>query len=235
MCRDVGRYGFRVVFSSFLAQPAAGAGIEDKRVLKLGVKANALLRAHQQTAVHDDAAALPRDRAEQLGRGTRWFDYIDVEWNAARLRHHKMLGPHADRHLLTVFSVDHGHLYREIANAHPCAIVLQLVAAAKKVHGRRADKTCDEQIVGVIVEFQRRTNLLDRASVQHDDAVRHRHGFNLIVRHVDRRCTQALMQRLDFRTHLNAYLRVEVRQGFVEEEHLWVTYDRAPHCHTLTL
>ena len=47
MCRDVKRYGLRVGFSSFLAQPTAGAGIEDKGVLKLGVKADTLLRAQQ--------------------------------------------------------------------------------------------------------------------------------------------------------------------------------------------
>ncbi|CAH2780436.1 MAG: hypothetical protein PPHEESC_1198 [uncultured Paraburkholderia sp.] len=41
----------------------------------------------------------------------------------------------------------------------------------------------------------------------HGDAVAERHGFDLIVRHVDDRRAEALMQQLDFRAHLDTQLR----------------------------
>ena len=53
------------------------------------------------------------------------------------------------------------------------------------VHGRRADEAGDEQIVGRMIEFHRRTDLLDHAEVEHHDAVGERHRLHLIVRHVD--------------------------------------------------
>src|ERR1700712_5305479 len=99
MRRDVERYGLRVGFFSFLAQPAARAGVKATGVVQIGLKPDALLRAQRQPSVHDHATALSRDRAKQLGGCAGGFDYIQVKWNTARLRHHKMLGPHADRYL----------------------------------------------------------------------------------------------------------------------------------------
>ena len=44
----------------------------------------------------------------------------------------------------------------------------------------------------------------------------HRHCLDLIVRDIDHRRPETLVQRGDLRTHLHAELRVEVRQWLVE-------------------
>ena len=71
--------------------------------------------------------------------------------------------------------------------------------------------------------------------MHHDDAVRHGHGFDLIVSDVNRRGLQALVQLLDLGAHLDAQLGVEVRQRLIEQEHLRVARDGAPHGDALAL
>src|SRR5665811_700332 len=66
-------------------------------------------------------------------------------------------------------------------------------AALDHVHSRRADEAGDEQIVRLVVEFERRAALLDPAVMHHDDFVGHRHRFDLVVGDIDRSCLQALM------------------------------------------
>ena len=107
--------------------------------------------------------------------------------------------------------------------------------AVDDVHRRRADELRDEQVVGMVVELERRADLLDAAVVHHDDAVGHRHRLDLVVRDVDRRRLQALVQRLDLGAHRDAQLGVEVRQRLVEQEDLRVAHDGASHRDALAL
>jgi hypothetical protein len=44
-----------------------------------------------------------------------------------------------------------------------------------------------KRLFGPRVEVDGRSHLLDAAGVQHDDLVGHSHGFDLVMRHVDRR------------------------------------------------
>ena len=107
--------------------------------------------------------------------------------------------------------------------------------ALQQVHRRRADESRDEQRRRPIVKVQRRPDLLNHAVAHDDDAIGHRHGFDLIVRYVDRRRLQPLVQFLDLGAHLHAKLGVEIRQRLVEEEHLRIAHDRPPHRHALAL
>ena len=72
-------------------------------------------------------------------------------------------------------------------------------------------------------------------ALHHDDPVRHRHGFDLIVRDVDRRRLQALVQLADLGAHLNAQLGVEVRKRLVEKENLGIANDGPSHGNALAL
>ena len=78
-------------------------------------------------------------------------------------------------------------------------------------------------------------DLFDPAAVQHDDAVGHGHGFDLIVGDVDRGDAKATLQGFDFNPHLVAQFRVQIRQRFIEEEQRRVTHNGTAHGIALTL
>jgi hypothetical protein len=70
----------------------------------------------------------------------------------------------------------------------------------------------------------------------HDgDAVAHGHRLDLVVRDVDRRHAQLLLDAGDLRAHLHAQLRVEFRERLVHQEHLRLAHDRAAHRDALAL
>src|SRR6266566_4320363 len=62
-----------------------------------------------------------------------------------------------------------------------------------EIHRRGADEACHEEVRGMIVEFLRWANLLDDASIEKGDAGAHRHGFHLVMRHVNERRLDALV------------------------------------------
>ena len=73
------------------------------------------------------------------------------------------------------------------------------------------------------------------AGIHHDDAVGHRHRLDLIVRHVDRRRREPLVQRLDLGAHRHPQLGVEVGQRLVEQKDLRLANDCAAHRDALAL
>ena len=103
------------------------------------------------------------------------------------------------------------------------------------VHRRRPDELRDEQVARMVVQVERRADLLDAPIVHDDDAVGHGHRLDLIVRHVHGGRLQPLVQRLDLGAHRDPQLGVEVRQRLVEQEHLRVAHDRATHRDALPL
>ena len=88
----------------------------------------------------------------------------------------------------------------------------------EQVHRRRADEPGDEQVTGRVVEHLRRVDLLEPALLEHGDAVAHRHRLDLVVRDVDRGHAEVRLDPGDLGPHLDAQLRVEVRQRLVHEE-----------------
>ena len=107
--------------------------------------------------------------------------------------------------------------------------------ALNHVHGRRADEAGDEEIVGPVVEFERRADLLDDAVMHDDDLVGHGHRLDLVVGDIDGRGLQALVQFLDLGAHRDAQLGIEVGQRLVEQEHLRIAHDGAAHGDALAL
>ena len=88
-------------------------------------------------------------------------------------------------------------------------------------------KPGDEPVGRAVVELERRADLLDPAVLHDHDPVAERHRLDLVVRDVDGRRLEPLVQALELDAHLHAQLGVEVRERLVEEEHLRLAHDRA--------
>jgi hypothetical protein len=99
----------------------------------------------------------------------------------------------------------------------------------------RAHEGRDEQVRGRVVDLLRRAQLLHVAVVHHRDPGGQGHRLDLVVRDVDDRGPELLVQLLDLGPHVDAELGVEVRQRLVEEEHVRVPHERPPHRHALPL
>jgi len=105
----------------------------------------------------------------------------------------------------------------------------------EEVHRRAANETGHEHVVRIIVQVGRRVNLHQFACTQHRDTLTHRHGFSLVVSHVDESRAQALVKLADEGARLDAKLRVQVRQGLVQQEHGGFTHNRAAEGDALAL
>ena len=135
------------------------------------------------------------------------------------------LGPDPDDHVLARARVQRRP--RRPAARSRCApsqhgepVVARLEPAAHEVHRRRADERRHEQVRGPVVERLRRVDLL-QPPVAHDrDAVAHRHRLDLVVRDVEHRRAQLLVQPRDVGAHLDAQLGVEVGERLVHQERL---------------
>ena len=69
----------------------------------------------------------------------------------------------------------------------------------------------------------------------HRDALAEGHRLGLVVRDVDGRDAEPLVQLRERRAHADAQLRVEVRERLVEQERLRLAHDRAAHRDALAL
>src|SRR6266545_7406619 len=172
-------------------------------------------------------------------RATTWIsgpvDHLDLGLGAV-VGDREMLGPDAVDGGAAV-GAGRRRCERQADAARPVESGLAVVAdrAFEEIHRRRADKAGNEQVVRPVVELERRADLLDQSVVHHDDLVGHGHGLDLVVGHVDGGGLEALVQLLDLGAHGDPELGVEVRQRLVEQEHLRVAHDGAPHGDALAL
>ncbi len=68
-----------------------------------------------------------------------------------------------------------------------------------------------------------------------DDPVSHRHRLDLVVGDVDRGHAELVLQAGDLRAHVDAELRIEIREWLVHQVRLRLPDDRSSHCHALPL
>ena len=71
-----------------------------------------------------------------------------------------------------------------------------------------------------MVDFTRLPDLLDGARAHHHDHVGHGESLGLVVGHEDRGKSQTLLECTDFAAHAQTQARIQVREGFVEEDDL---------------
>ena len=110
-----------------------------------------------------------------------------------------------------------------------------LHAPVHEVHHRRPHEARHEAVGRSPVALRRRAELLHHAELHHHHAVGKRHRLFLVVGDVDHAGLRAPVQLADLRAHLDAQPRVQVGEGFVEEEHLRVAHQRTPERHALAL
>ncbi len=91
---------------------------------------------------------------------------------------------------------------------------------------RRADEPRDEGRRRVLVHLRRRADLLDPPLVEDGDAVAHRQRLFLVVRHVDERHPELLLELLQLDLQLLAELQVEGAERLVEQQRLRVADER---------
>jgi hypothetical protein len=93
----------------------------------------------------------------------------------------------------------------------------------------------DKRVARLLVELARRALLRDDRLVHHDDPVRDGHRLRLIVRHIDDRKVEALLEIADLLAHLAAQTRVQVRQRLVEKQYRRLQHQRPGDGDTLLL
>ena len=98
-----------------------------------------------------------------------------------------------------------------------------------------ADEPRDADIGRAVVELLRRAELEDLPVHHHRDPVRHGHRLDLVVGDVEESRSKPAIQRGDLGARLQAHLRVEIGERFVEQEGGWLAYHRTPERHTLSL
>ena len=87
----------------------------------------------------------------------------------------------------------------------------------------------------MMVNAERRVDLLHDPVPHHHDPVAHGHRLDLVVRHVDHRCLQLMVEPRDLGAHLDAEICVEVAQRLIKQEHLRLPDDRPPEGDALAL
>src|SRR5439155_13621463 len=117
-----------------------------------------------------------------------------------------------------------------LALAEPDRLRAGLQAAAKRqeVHRRRTDKICNEERRRPVIDVARARDLLDDAVVHHGNHVGHRHGLELVMRDVDRRRAEPVMQRAQFMDHRLAHFGIECAERLVHQETFRLANDRPP-------
>ncbi len=77
--------------------------------------------------------------------------------------------------------------------------------------------------------------MLQATGLDHGDAVAHRHRLGLIVGDVDGGDVDAALDAKDLSAHLDAELRVEIRERLIHQEDRGLAHDRPSHRDALAL
>ena len=104
-----------------------------------------------------------------------------------------------------------------------------------EIHRRGPDELGDEEVDRPVVERRGHVELLQQPVAHDGDAVAERHRLDLVVRNVDRGHLQVALQPGDLGPHLDAELRVQVRERLIHQKRLGLTHDRPAHRDALPL
>ena len=115
----------------------------------------------------------------------------------------------------------------------PVCAPVERALEGQQVHRRRADEIGDEQAGRPVIDLLRRTELLHRAAIHDGDGVGHRHRLELVMGDIDRRRTDAVVQRPGLGAHQGAELGIERAERLVHQEGLRAADDGAPQRHPL--
>ena len=86
-----------------------------------------------------------------------------------------------------------------------------------------------------MINFFRCSELLNQTIFHDRDSVSKRHGFDLIMCHVDNRISQTMVQAFDFNAQISSELGIEIRQGFIKQKHIDISDQRPTNGDSLSL
>src|SRR5581483_9973420 len=92
---------------------------------------------------------------------------------------------------------------------------------------RLADEVRNEQRTGIVIDFARRSDLLDRALSHDDNTVRQDQSLFLIVRDEYGGNPGLSLQHPDLVTHLHTKLGIEIRKRLIEQQERGLQHQRA--------
>ena len=105
----------------------------------------------------------------------------------------------------------------------------------EKIHLRRPNKTSYKKVLWLVKDLLWTADLLNQTIFHDDDAISQCHGFNLIMRNIDKRCLNTLAQFNNLCAHKIAQIGVKVGKRLIHEEHSRITHNRPSDSYTLTL
>src|SRR5439155_439979 len=182
------------------------------------VVADLALKVRPDTNVHTISADLHRDQ-RLTAQG---LDDIDLAGEGIRSATHgdlRMFWPEPEHELARRPVVD-----------WECALSpLKMTIGyrpVEQIHRRGAAEASHEEVGGPGVDLGRRRELLEPPVRQHRDEVGHRHGLELIVRHVDSCHGQRLLQAFQLGPHLKPQLGVKIGKRFIHQEGLRLAHNR---------
>jgi hypothetical protein len=114
-------------------------------------------------------------------------------------------------------------------------VVLHFEMSVQEIHRRIAEKLRHECVRRISVDIERATHLYDLALVHDADVVAHRHRLDLVMRHVNRRRADIVLLLDQLVAGGDAQCSIQIGQRLVEQEHLWITNDRAAERYALAL
>src|SRR6266540_111747 len=123
---------------------------------------------------------------------------------------------HRQRHLDPVHIGRYGLDREQVLWAEPDEGTI----AGNQVHRRRPDERGHERVGRVVVHLDRRSDLADRTGVEHGDPLPQPHRLDLVVRDVDGRGGDLLLEPLELVAGAGPQLGVQVGQWLVEQEHV---------------
>ena len=137
-----------------------------------------------------------------------------------------MLGAeHDDRLAAPLFRVS--HLQHHAEELHRSVLAVRLTNSFGDDEIRIAEKIGDEARSRRLVDVRRRADLDDAARLHDGEAIRHRRRGFLIVRDIDRREAQALLNGAQLDRHVVAEPPVERRHRLVEQDDRRLGHERA--------
>ena len=168
------------------------------------------------------------DREDQVALGAEPLDHLQLRAQPRQRRVRVGAGrlevgrPHAGDHLALGARAA---VERDVDPRDPEPPAAAL--GGHEVHRRRAHERRDEHVRRLLEQALGRIALLDGPVAQHRDAVAERHRLDLVVRHVDGRDAEPLVQPRQLRAHADAQLGVEVGERLVHQVGLRLAHHRA--------
>ena len=112
---------------------------------------------------------------------------------------------------------------------------LEILAHDAREYVRFAYKVGDECVCGFVVNFLRRSYLLDLAVTHDDYRIRHRQSFFLVVRNVNEGYADLFVHVHQLYLHILSHFEVQCAQRLVQEQYLRLVYQRPRYSHALLL